>query len=364
MKVLHCIPGMGGGGAERQLAYLAGPLAALGWQVHVALVADGPNLARLQSADAVVHRLSSVTSYDPRLAWSLATLVRQVRPDLIQTWFVQMDVIGGGVASLLGVPWILSERSSILAYPPTWKNRLRVAIGRRADAIISNSHGGDEYWAARAPARVNRSVVPNAVPNGEIEAAIPALPADLAIGRDHAVILCVARLEAEKNIDTIFDALSLVVRRPGIVGVLCGDGPLRQTIRDRIASRGLSGRIFAPGYIRDFWPVLKRADVVVAAGRFEGRANAVVEAMAAGRPLVVSDIPANREILQDVSAVWVDPGDPRSIAAGIERVLHQPEAAERRAAAARASVLRWSTESVAAEYDRVYRLMLSRRRRH
>src|SRR4051812_30702847 len=101
---------MGGGGAERQLAYLAAPLAARGWQVHVALASGGPNLQRLEAGGAVVHRLSAAGNHDPRLAWRLADVFRRVRPDLAQVWFVQMEVIGGIVAELFGTPWLISER--------------------------------------------------------------------------------------------------------------------------------------------------------------------------------------------------------------------------------------------------------------
>jgi glycosyltransferase involved in cell wall biosynthesis len=355
---------MGGGGAERQLAYLAGPLASLGWEVHTALVEDGPNLVRLQASGAVIHRLSKLTSYDPRLAYEIARVARRVRPDLIQTWFVKMDVIAGPLARLFGVPWILSERSSILAYPPTWKNRLRVAIAKRADAIICNSAGGAEYWHDRSPSRTPTFVIPNAVPVHEIEAARTEILTSLGINSDQSVVVCIGRFGVEKNIDRVFDALSDVVRRPRTVGIFCGDGPLRRAICDRIAERGLAGRLLAPGYICDLWPLLKRANVVVAGSLFEGRPNAVIEAIAAGRPLVVSDIPAHREILDDTAAVWVDPCDAGSIAAGVRSVLEDREAAERRAAVTRSSAMRWSTDSIAAEYDRVYQLVLSRRGRN
>ena len=81
LKVLHCIPGMGGGGAERQLAYLAGPLAACGWDVHVALRTGGANLARLERGGATVHMVTAVGNHDPRLAWRLADLFRRVRAE-------------------------------------------------------------------------------------------------------------------------------------------------------------------------------------------------------------------------------------------------------------------------------------------
>src|SRR5687767_10243130 len=149
MKVLHCIPGMGGGGAERQLAYLAGPLGERGWDVHVALGRGGPNLSRLQSGGATVHWLAGSGNHDPRLAWQLARIFRRVRPDIVQVWFVQMEVLAGSLSEVFRVPWVMSERSSVLAYPPSLKNRVRVALAHTADAVVSNSSAGDAYWRTR-----------------------------------------------------------------------------------------------------------------------------------------------------------------------------------------------------------------------
>jgi glycosyltransferase involved in cell wall biosynthesis len=359
MKVLHCIPGMGGGGGERQLAYLAGPLAALGWDVHVALAAGGPNLPRLEAAGAIVHRLLATGNHDPRLAGRLAGVFRRVRPDIAQVWFVQMEVLGGLVAELCGVPWVLSERSSALAYPHTLKNRARALLARTADAIVSNSAAGDQYWSGRVSPRVRRSVIPNALPLEEIDAAVPRVPAALPIEDSDAVVLFAGRFGPEKNIDGLLDALRLVVRRPHTIGVLVGDGPLRPSIERAVAADGLGDRILIPGYVDEMWPLMKRADVVVSVGWFEGRPNAVLEAMACGRPLVVSDIPAHREILDDRSAIWVDPKDPAAIARGVIRALDDRPAAEAFGAAAQSRTAAWSIASAAAHYDRLYRDVLA-----
>ena len=353
---------MGGGGAERQLAYLAAPLIARGWDVHVALVTGGPNLSRLEASGAVIHRLRALTSYDPRLPWQLARLIRRVRPDVVQVWFVQMEVSAGAVSTLLGVPWILSERSSMMAYPRTWKNTLRLAIAKYAAAIVSNSQGGDAYWQDRGAPGVLHFVIPNALPLDEIDQARPGVPAGLAVRPDVAVAISIGRFDREKNLDAVFAAFREVVARPNTVAILCGNGPLRPELCRRIADAGLADRILAPGYVAGIWPLLKRAHVVVAASAFEGRPNAVLEAMAAGRPLVVSDIPAHREILGEASALWVDPDDPAAIAAAVIDVLSDTAAANRRAAAARATATQWSLAAAAAEYDSVYRRVVSRHR--
>jgi glycosyltransferase involved in cell wall biosynthesis len=350
---------MGGGGAERQLTYLADPLITRGWRVHVALVAGGPNLRRLQQTGATIHQLRAASSYDPRLAWHVRRLIRQLRPDIVQPWFVQMEVVAGTAARLARIPWVLNERSSQLAYPPTWKNRLRIRIGRTADAIISNSAGGDDYWREKAAPHVPRFVIPNAVPVADIAEASPALPAGIMAGPDVRIVLVVGRIDREKNIERIFDACRRIAQRPATLVVLCGDGPMRPTILARITGEGLTARVIAPGYVETIWSAMKRADVIVSANTFEGRPNAVLEAMATGRPLVVSDIPVHREILDDDSAFWADPFDPASIAGAVDRALGDPAGAAFRATAAQARARTWSVEAVAADYDRVYRTLLS-----
>ena len=87
----------------------------------------------------------------------------------------------------------------------------------------------------------------------------------------------------------------------------------------------------------------------------------MIEAMACQRPLVVSDIPAHREILDRHSALWVDPQDPAAIARAVLEVFDDPRAAALRAATAKTRAEAWSIASAAAQYDAVYRQVLTRR---
>jgi len=361
VKVLHCVPGLGGGGAERQLAYLAAPLGHLGWEVHVAAASGGPNLSRLVAGGARFHAVQAGNNYDPRLAWRLAQVVRRVRPDVIQAWFVQMDVLGGVIAEVFRIPWILSERSSESAYPATIKNRVRILMASAADAIVANSTGGVDYWKDRVGAAVPRFMIPNALPFEEIDAARAAITPALAVQPGDALVLFAGRFGPEKNIQRLVGALKTVVQRPNTKAVLCGDGELRPQVVREIGEEGFGDRIFAPGYVENLWPLLKRADVVVAVGLFEGRPNTVIEAMACARPLVLSDIPAHREILPDDAALWVASGDPGAIAGAILASLDDPAAAKARGAAGYARARRWSIDDAAREYDRVYREVVARR---
>jgi glycosyltransferase involved in cell wall biosynthesis len=363
MRVLHCIPGMGGGGAERQLAYLAAPLAARGWHVHVALSAGGPNLERLEAGGATIHKLAGTGNHDPQLAWQLGKVFKRLRPHVVQVWFVQMEILAGAMSEVFGVPWVISERSSILAYPFSLKNRARIAIARAADAIVSNSAAGDQYWERRAGPGVARFIIPNALPLEEIHAARAGVPAGLPLDPGDALVLFAGRFGPEKNIDALLRAMRRIVERPRTVAVLCGDGPLRAEVERAIAADNLHDRILTPGYVADIWPLMKRADVIVSLGQFEGRPNAVLEAMACGRPLVVSDIAAHREILDDSSASWVNPLDVSDVTDTVVRILDDPVPSLERAALAKEVTAKWSIADAAAQYDGVYRQVLARRGR-
>lgn len=358
MRILHFIPSMGGGGAERQLAYLAEELTRLGWEVHVALLSGGPNMDRLRASGAVIHPLAARSNYDPGILFQLLRTVKSVKPDLIQVWMLQMEVLGGAAAQMARVPWVFSERSSALCYPLTLKSRLRVSMASRAGAIVSNSTGGDEYWRARLGSRVPRWVIPNALPLDEIEAARAAGPEETGLGPEQKVVLYVGRFSPEKNLETLLLALRQVVSQPGIVAVLCGDGPSRSTIERQVQEYGLGDRVRLPGYISAVWSWMKRADVFVSVGLFEGHPNTVLEAMACGCPLVVSDIPAHREFLDEHSALLVNPRAPAEIAQAIGSVLSTPERATGRAQAARAQAAAWSAPAIARQYEQVYQVLI------
>ena len=100
----------------------------------------------------------------------------------------------------------------------------------------------------------------------------------------------------------------------------------------------------------------------VSVSYLEGQPNAVIEAMACGCPLVVSDIPMHREFLDESCALFVDPDDPAAIAAAIGSCLADAEAARARSRAARERAAGWTVSGMAHSYDRVYAECLERRR--
>jgi glycosyltransferase involved in cell wall biosynthesis len=354
MRVLHLIPSLVGGGAESQLALLAPALDRLGVDTHVGYVHPGVNLARLENSPVKLHRIPCRTNNDPFLVPRTVRLIRTLQPAIVQTWLTQMDVLGGMAAFLARVPHVISERSSSLAYPRTWKNSLRTRVGAGAAAVVANSQGGADYWA-RSCNSVPRTVIRNGIPLEQIAASVSADAASLGLNADTRIILFAGRLNPEKNLQVLVEALDAVLQiEQDCAAVLFGEGPLREAVGAQLSGSRARDRFRLEHYTGDLWSWMRRASVFVSVSRFEGNPNVILEAMAAGCPLVVSEIPQHREILDDSSALFCGGIAAADVTLSIRRALNDRQGAEaRRGEALRRSTV-WSIEAAARRFVELY----------
>jgi glycosyltransferase involved in cell wall biosynthesis len=353
MRILHLVSSLSGGGAERQLSYLAPELARIGHDVYITYLTEGPSQPELPGV--VLYKLKSRSNYDPYLLWQLVRLIRRIKPDIIHTWSVQMDILGGIAARLNGVPWILREPNHARAYPPTWKCHLRVRIGSWANAIVANSSGGYEYWEAQLP-HSRRYIVPNGLPVQEIDRIEAALPPGLE--RSEApIVLYVGRMVAHKRQIAFLEELAYVKQHQDVSGVLCGEGPQRSELEALSHKLGLDADIHFTGYLPavSVWALMKKASVFVSLSAYEGHPNTVMESMRCGCPLVLSDIPAHREIIDESSALFVDPSNRQQTANAIMQALHDADASKRRALLAKQKTQKWTIEALAKDYESLYK---------
>lgn len=362
MRILHLIPNLACGGAERQLSYLAPELANKGLQVHVALLGGGPYLCRLADSQVFIHQLRCHNNYDPYILWQLLQLMRAVKPDIVHTWTLQLDILGGIAAAVTRTPWIIREPSSGLAYPNTWKFFLRRRLVGSAAAIVSNSSTGDLYWQ-KYYADKARYVIHNGLPLREIDTAFPSSKDEFGLPPGKKIVLFVGRFDLQnyknglshvKNLENFVLALHHLRDNPDIVGIFCGDGPRRPAIQEMARQLGIADRVLMLGFIENVWPIMKLAQVFVSVSHFEGFPNTVLEAMACGCPLVVSDIPGHRHFLDENHALLVNRFQPADIARAIKRILAHPEEAQARAQRARQLAQKWTIAAMAEQYERVY----------
>lgn len=272
-----------------------------------------------------------------------------------------MDIVGGLVSMASGISWLVAERSGPEAYATRLKDRfIRPLVGRRVRAVIANSEGGRDVWRQAARRGVPVTVIRNTLPLDEIHATKATPLSDVGVSSSTPVVIFVGRLTPEKNIDVLRDVAQRVVSRSTAVVLICGDGPLRQMLEDSVRSSQLDDRIKLLGYRSDVAGLLKSARVFVSTSSFEGNPNAVLEAMACRVSLVVSDISAHREFLDESSAALVSVTDRERFAREIiDAVNGSPESRGRTANAfARVSMLTPAT--AARQYVDVYQQVLEK----
>jgi glycosyltransferase involved in cell wall biosynthesis len=269
-----------------------------------------------------------------------------------------MDVAGAVAARLTGRPYVYSERTVVLE-GKTWRDRVRHRFIDGATAIVANSEAGAAYWRRRPARSASTYVVRNGLPTGELDRQQAAPRGPLGVPQAAELILFAGRMDVLKNIPGLAQVLGIVLeRRPTAFAVCCGIGPEVTVLQREIARRGLDGRLLLLGYRTDIWALMKAADVFISTSHHEGHPNAVLEAMACGTPLVLSDIEQHRECVPSDAALFFPADDAEAGAAAIGQVLDDRRATQERTTRARRTAERLSIDSMARQYEAIYERLL------
>lgn len=313
--VLHCIATMEGGGAERQICYLAKGLVEHGWIVHVAIIKRGTNFQRLKDSGAIIHELDVKNNYSLGISKQLVKIIRTVRPSLVQCWQRPMDVFSALAAMWTGTPFISVERTLPDRYAVSLKGILKFCIAQFCSGNVSNSTEGKKYWDKWLLRKIPNVMIPNIIPFDE-------LPFRGRSGEVIESIVVIGRLSKEKNIHVLIDAMKIVVEsKPHIKLDIVGTGAEKDELSHRISELKLMSNVFLHGYREDAWDWVNKAGLFISLSLYEGMPNAVMEAAAIGVPMLLSDIPAHTLFFNKDSATFSNPHSANEIAGKINGIF-------------------------------------------
>ncbi|KUL21474.1 glycosyltransferase family 4 protein [Streptomyces regalis] len=350
--ILHVAQPVEGGVARVVTDLVAAQLAA-GMRVTVACPQGGMPAEALRGPACTVLRWDATRSPGRRLPGevrALARLVREVRPDLVHAHSAK-----AGLAARLAV----HGRLPTVFQPHAWSFEA-------VDGVMAHLTRGWERFGARWATRVlcvseaerrtgercgiaaEWRVVPNGVDTHRFRP-----EGDRASSGAGPLVVCVGRLCRQKGQDVLLAAWPEVVRRvAGARLVLVGDGPDAARLRS-----GAPASVEFAGATADAAPWYRAADVVVLPSRWEGMALAPLEAMACGRPVVVTDVAGARESLPPghSPSCLVPPEDPGALARALTALLRDEPLRTALGAQGRAHVLvahdlRHTTDAVADVY--------------
>jgi glycosyltransferase involved in cell wall biosynthesis len=306
-----------------------------------------------RAAGVEVHQLAEAFRFDPRVLPALARLVERLRPDVVQTHQVKSHLLVALSGAARARPWVAFHHGYTFT---DLKMRAYNQLDRwslpRASRVVTVSRPFADQIAAMGVPRGRIRVVHNSVrveyPDGARadarrarEAAL--LRQRLGITHDERVVVAVGRLSQEKAFPELVRAL---VRLRTIAPtqdawlVVVGEGPERARIQGLADQLGVAHRVVVTGQEPDVTPYYALADVLAISSLTEGSPNVLLEAMAAGVPVVATAVGGIPEIVEhQESAVLVPAGDPCALGEAIRRVLLERSLAERLVANARRRVL-------------------------
>ncbi|MGC2637989.1 MAG: glycosyltransferase [Acidobacteriaceae bacterium] len=365
LKVLFLTDGMEAitaGGTERQLLQFVALAKGSGAAPQICILRDTAwltdDLAGCPVRHCAVGRVKSLSGMK-RVA-DIVRWMRREKFDVLQTVLTDASLIGPLMGKMAGIPVIVGTRRNLalFAQPPSRAERWLLRLSDRLlDDVQANSEAVAAHVARweRIP-RDKISVIYNGI-DTESWRISRELRADArrqsGLGDGQLLVGNVSGLRPVKRLDLFVEAAEIAVRQHSHLRfVIVGEGDQRPHLETMIRARSLDGIVTLAGAQEDVRPWLAAMDIAVLCSDAEGFSNSVLEYMAAGLPVVATDVGGNREALREAGIV-IPPGDAQQLAGAIGTLTNEQERC-RCSAAALESVQRFDRRRAQEKMRSVY----------
>jgi glycosyltransferase involved in cell wall biosynthesis len=332
------------GGAEQAFVRIATGLKPLGWDICVISLRDAGPLAKpLLEAGISVTALNVGGFTDLRAVWRLKSALKVQRPDVLVTFLHQANIAGRIAGRWAGVPRIIcGVRVADRRWSVAWPERLTRHLTDHYVAVSKSVADVHQQLCRIAPECI--STIPNGVDFAAIQQVRPLDRSLLNCQPTDRILLCVGRLTEQKAPLDVFKAFEQIVstdpvRYQSLRLLFVGDGPLRGEMERRVRLSRFRSAVQILGWRSDVLNVMKSSDVLVLASRWEGLPNVILEAQAAGLPVIASDIDGCLELVDDKGTGRIfQSGNTNELSQVLTEVLENPQQTQELARAAKAHV--------------------------
>ncbi|MEZ4682496.1 MAG: glycosyltransferase [Caldilineaceae bacterium] len=337
LRILHITASLYTGGAERLLLGLAEQCNRAEFEVHICAIGHfgkGTMSADFEQLDLPLHRIPVQRFYDPRSVIALIRYIKRHNIDLLHTHLLYGDILGRLVGALLRLPVVSTLQNDPrdnhhARIDKRWLNRLTASLAATHLVTVSDQirQGFLEEWQLDA-AQV--STIYNAV-NLAPFLAIPEPPATAqpatATAARPLTITTIGRLKPQKGQHLLLDAVKpLFADHPDVRLLIVGEGPLAAQLQMQAANLGIADRVAFTGLQSDIPQILAQTDIFVLPSLWEGLPLAAIEAMAAARPVILTNVGGNRELIpHEREGILIPPNDIQALSDALLALLHDPE---------------------------------------
>ncbi len=362
LRVAHVVLSMDCGGLERVVLDLVRESTAQHEEVSIlCLERAGTLAAQAAAAGVAVTCLDKQPGLRPGLVRQIEAVLRKQRPDVVHTHQIGALLYAGPASRRAGIPLVVHTEHG-KHYGGRWKLRLLARIaGRHASRVFCVSEDiAAEVKSMRIVPGPKIRVVPNGIdviPFGNRDDAGAEVRDALGIPRDAPTIGTVGRLtEIKRQADLIRAFGAVRARCPRAHLLIVGDGPLRAELHGLAVDLGLENCVHFAGYQNQTAAYLKAMDIFTLTSRSEGMPLVVLEAWAAGVPVVATRVGGIPELVRDGSnGLMIDSGDEVALSEALERLIAMPSLARRLADAGQRLVEEsYTLRRMAGDYRRNY----------
>jgi glycosyltransferase involved in cell wall biosynthesis len=371
-RVLFVVGSLAVGGAEGQLLMLAERLKMRGWSVVVfALDRSGALLKQFEQAgihvsnggynsNGAIRQFTSLCRCQARLIWCLL----RVRPDVVHGFLPLANFMAALAGRIACVPRIITSKRAlgrhqdhfpIVKWVDWTANALSHRITANSQAVARDTQARDGYDLSRIV------VIPNGLDFSRFDSADRCrdeMRSKLGLSKSEVAIAIVANLIPYKGHQELIEAFSRVGDDKSRLRLfLIGrDQGMAQDLMDAARRLGVANRIDLMGQRSDVPSLLSAMDIAVLASHEEGFSNALLEKLAAGLPVVATDVGGNPEALEGMpDCVLVKPEDPEDLSRGLASLIHRLAAAAAGRETRRRLVReRYSVDAMVDAYERLY----------
>ena len=350
LRILFFIDRLAIGGAQRQLLNLLRGIDRQRFQCSlVTLYAGGELEAEARQIPDLERRcLDRKGRLDATTAPRAVGAIRRFRPHIVYCFLPVASVFGLSAAVLCRTPVRIaskrtggSRRTSLGDGLYRWAE---IQLMRLAHAVVANSEAGRRFLISQGIKPAKAKVILNGLDAARLRAdkrETERVRRRISVNGDSFVIGAAASLTPGKDHRTLLQAFALIKDEAVQIRLaLAGDGPLRASLGKQAASLGLDGRVAFLGNQDSLGPFYAALDLLALSSTMpEGCSNALLEAMALGRPAVATDVGGNRELVRPgETGLLVPPGNPRALADAFLELLRDRPAARKMGARARRMV--------------------------
>ena len=327
LKLLHLTASLHIGGAERIILSLAEKMDRTQFETHVCVLGkfdDHSFLPEFQKVGVKLHVIPIKRFYSPRGLWETMRYLRRHQFDILHTHLTDADIVGRVAGWLTNTSVISTLHNTPFNYNNQRFDRRWLL---RATARLFPSHFvgvsdqiSDLFMKEWRIPRERISTIHNATPLEDflsipVGTAVSTAPDDKS-GASMVTITNIGSLTPQKAQHLLLEAAQIVLQqRPNTRFFITGVGPLEQQLKAQAQELGIADQVVFTGLVRDIPKLLGQTDIFILPSLWEGLPISVIEAMAAARPIVVTDVGGNRELFESgVGGIIVPPGDVPALA--------------------------------------------------